>query len=251
MFYLKKRRLRRVMATVFKHITGEPNIIHVHSAHVTRKIQIRHKGILSIKVSKHWHCQVNSPMSVVFRDRCGIRCSEMTQPEVILCEGTRMELMNSPGASFAPRFNVAGKKPQQLIEAHWETPCVFQLSRQRCHPCHALPKHNSSGGLIRMLSVTAWKTLVAPSGMGFTSPPPPALPRRAGPRWGAREQPGTRPRGDRWGVRGALSPVWGIQDLGVRDPWPRCEGAMIPVRGKHNPSLTDPGPRSDRSMIQM
>lgn len=68
LFYLKKRRLRRVMATVFKHISGECNIIHVYCGHVTRKIQIRHKGILSIKVSKHWHYRVNTAMSVVFSD---------------------------------------------------------------------------------------------------------------------------------------------------------------------------------------
>lgn len=78
LFYLRKRRLRRVMATIFKQVTGECNITPVHCGHVTRKIQIRHKGILPIKVSKHWHCQVNAPVSVVFRDRCGMHCSEMT-----------------------------------------------------------------------------------------------------------------------------------------------------------------------------
>lgn len=79
MFYLKKRRLRRVMATVFKRVTGECSMIHVHCGHGTRKKQIRHKGILSIKVSEHWHCPVNTPVSVIYRDRCGTHCSENTQ----------------------------------------------------------------------------------------------------------------------------------------------------------------------------
>lgn len=168
--------------------------------HVTRKIQIRHKGILSVKISEHWHCQVNLPMSVVFRDWRGTNCSELTQPEAILCEGTRAELMDSPGASFASCFNVAEKKPQQLRETHRETPCVFQLSRQRCHPCHALPKHNCSRGTHQNL---VYNSVEDPG--STISPPSPGRAALGCPT--AARGTGTRPRGDRWGVRGTQSPV--------------------------------------------
>lgn len=222
MFYLKKRRLRRVMATVFKHITGEPNIIHVHSAHVTRKIQIRHKGILSIKVSKHWHCQMNSPMSVVFRDRCGMRCSEMTQPEVILCEGTRMELMNSPGASFASRFNVAGKKTPTTHRSPLGNTLCFPAFKAALPPMPCAPQAQQQRGthqnVLRNSMEDPGSTIR--DGLHLTTPSSPTPPGRAalGSPRAARDEAARRSLG----CEGDTEPR-------VGDPGPRCKGSMAPV----------------------
>lgn len=136
-----------------------------------------------------------------------------------------MELMNSSDASFASCFSVTGKKTQQPREARWKTPCAFQLSRQSCHPCHA-PRHDNSWGLIRILSVTAGKTLVPLSGLGFASAP--LQPCRAGPdRAGVSERgQGHKDEAPRrsLGCEGGTEP-------GVGDPGPRGEGPMPQVRG--------------------
>lgn len=136
-----------------------------------------------------------------------------------------MELMNSSDASFASCFNVSGIKPQQPTEARWETPCVLQLSRQHCHPCHA-PRHKDSWGLIRVLSVTAGKTLVPLSGPSFVSAP--LQPCHAGPgRAGMSERgQGHKDKASRrfLGCEGGTEP-------GVGDPGARCGGTMIPVLG--------------------
>lgn len=138
-----------------------------------------------------------------------MHCSEMTRPEAILCEGRWMELMSSSSASFAS-LNMARKKPQQLTEAHWETPCVFQLSRQRCHPRHALPRPNNS-----CYQNLIWNSVEEPGSTTRTALhlTPLSCPALGGP-----------------GAAGGTGCERGTEP-GAGDTGPRCEGTMPPVRG--------------------
>lgn len=150
------------------------------------RVQIRHEGKLSVHVSK--------PLPGEHSSACGLYGQVRHAP--LRHDATRGDSVWGQMAKSAelswfllclllPR-GPAANPAQWLSEAHLDTPRVFQLSGQCCHPFHALLQRNNSWELIGEPYLSSVEdpgtTRGLHPGLGFTALSSPDRPGQARPR---------------------------------------------------------------------